>query len=282
MTTWPIKRFEMCARDRSFDACGARAAGRTVIWPTNAPSDSAKTQHMSGSASASRRCFISAANDSADQPGGANEEYSSRPSMTPHTSSSASAMVARQMRIESSRVTSMKSLAEQPPRETGPALVAAATTPGTSRRDGRFDRRAVVDEASAKATPRAVASGLCRMSSSSGRGHRGSKLAAALVAVDASAVWRASRRAVAGTRDRRQRPRDGLRGALLGCATGFEVEVRVLAAPEAGELDPSLNGVYQHGRSDNARPELVAAPPPCAVAIARTSVKASRSPAHRV
>lgn len=34
-------------------------------------------------------------------------------------------------------------------------------------------------------------------------------------------------------------------------ATGFELEVRVLVGPEAGELDPSLNGVYHRGRGNN-------------------------------
>jgi hypothetical protein len=33
--------------------------------------------------------------------------------------------------------------------------------------------------------------------------------------------------------------------------TGFELELRVLVAPEADELDPSLNGIYHRGRGDN-------------------------------
>jgi len=48
-------------------------ARSTVIWPTNAPSDTATRQHTSGSASAARRWFSSASNLGGVQPGGANE-----------------------------------------------------------------------------------------------------------------------------------------------------------------------------------------------------------------
>jgi hypothetical protein len=41
----------MCASDESSTGRGARVAGRTVIWPSNALSDSAMRQHTSGSAS---------------------------------------------------------------------------------------------------------------------------------------------------------------------------------------------------------------------------------------
>lgn len=40
-------------------------------------------------------------------------------------------------------------------------------------------------------------------------------------------------------------------GRCSAYATGFELDVRVLIAPEAGELEPSLNGVYARGRGDN-------------------------------
>jgi hypothetical protein len=64
---------------------------------------------------------------------------SSTPSMTPRASGSASAMVARRRRIESSRATSMQCLAEQPPQATGTHAAAPGPSSSTGR-DCRKDR----------------------------------------------------------------------------------------------------------------------------------------------
>jgi hypothetical protein len=40
-------------------------------------------------------------------------------------------------------------------------------------------------------------------------------------------------------------------GRCAAYATGFELDVRVLIAPGDDELDPSLNGVYRRGRTNN-------------------------------